>query len=348
MAIGAQASGRRRKQTGRMVLGPEWLAHRYDEATDQIRFVEYDRATRASVPFLTDQYLPAKPYKALRRNEALAMATMDAKLHCIFHSGFCCSTLLASCFDQPGLATAFSEPMILNDVVGWRNRGATPAAVGTLLNDALTLLSRPFAGDPVALIKPSTLLNGLAPAMMRLRPQARAILIHAPLRDFLISIAKKGIDGRLWARTLFLSMRREGLTRSLGFDDEAFFGQTDLQIAACAWLGQQAAFAALAEQHADRIRTIDSVQFLDQPEATIRKVAELFGLSLADEAVAAALAGPLQRNSKDRSSFSREERESEYSRALDLHGDEIRKVEVWPTEVAKATAIRLQLPAPLL
>ena len=107
------------------------------------------------------------------------------------------------------------------------------------------MLARPFDGDMAAIIKPSTVVNGLARAMLKLRPDSSAILMHAPLRDFLITIAKKGIDGRLWARELFLAMRREGLTQNLGFDDEAFFGQTDLQIAASAWLGQQALFASL-------------------------------------------------------------------------------------------------------
>ena len=329
-------------------LGPEWVAHRYDETTDQIRFVDYERPVRKGIPFLTDQYLPARPFRALSRDEARAAAPATAPIHFIYHSGFCCSTLLAACFDQPGLATRMSEPMILNDIVGWRKRGAAPAAVGSLLNDALGFLARPFAGDLAAIVKPSTLLNGLAPAMLRLRPDARAILIHAPLRDFLVSIAKKGLDGRLWARELFISMRREGLTRNLGFDDEAFFGQTDLQIAACDWLGQQALFTDLANNYPDRVRTIDSDAFLERPEDTLRAAGALFDLPLSDTQVDAARTGPLRRNSKDQSDYSDEARRTEYSTALQAHGDEVDKVEVWTAEVARVAGIRLQLPAPLL
>jgi hypothetical protein len=329
-------------------LGPEWLAHRYDETADQIRFVDHDRATRASVPFLSDQYLPAKRYRAMERAEALRAAPASAPIHFIFHSGFCCSTLLAACFDQPGLASSFSEPMILNDLIGWRNRGAAPAAVGSALNDSLSLLARPFTGDRASIVKPSTVLNGLATAMLRLRPEARAIAIHAPLRDFLTSIAKKGLDGRLWVRDLFLKMRLEGLTRSLGFDDEAFFGQTDLQVAACCWLGQQSIFATLAANFPDRVRTIDSARFLANPAATLRAAGTLFGLALSDDQVESALAGPLQRNSKDQSAFSSGDREAEYARALAAHGDEVRKVEAWAEEVGRVAGIALQLPAPLL
>ena len=330
------------------MLGPQWLAHRYDESTDQIRFVDFDRATRATVPFLIDQHLPPKPFRAESRASAKQLAPATSPVHFVFHSGFCCSTLLASCFDQPGLATSFSEPMILNDVIGWRKRGADPAAVGQLLDDSLALLARPFAGDAAAVVKPSTVVNGLAMAMMRLRPESHAILIHAPLRDFLISIAKKGIDGRLWARELFISMRREGLTQRLGFDDEAFFGQTDLQIAASAWLLQQALFADLAQAFPGRVRTIDSKRFLAAPADTIRAAAKLFGLALTDVQLDAALSGPMQRNSKDGAAYDRAAREADYAMALGLHEDEIMKVEAWAQAVAKAAGITIELGQPLV
>ena len=329
-------------------LGPQWLAHRYDESTDQIRFVEFDRATRSSVPFLIDQHLPAKPFRAESRDSARRLAPATAPLHFVFHSGFCCSTLLAGCFDQPGLATVFSEPMILNDVVGWRKRGANPAAVGRLLDDSLSLLARPFEGDSVAIAKPSTVANGLAKAMLKLRPGSSAILIHAPLRDFLISIAKKGLDGRVWTRDLFMAMRREGLTQRLGFDDEAFFGQTDLQIAAGTWLGQQALFAELAEAFPERVRTIDSSRFLDAPADTIRAASRLFGLELTDGQLDGALSGPMKRNSKDGAAFGREAREADYATALAAHEDEVAKVDVWAQAVAKAAGIALKLEHPLL
>lgn len=329
-------------------MGPEWLAHRFEESTGLIRFVDYDREVRGSVPFLIDQYLPAKPHTALSRAEARQAAPASAPAHYIFHSGFCCSTLLAACFDQPGLASGFSEPMILNDIFGWRKRGAAPAEVGKLLDEALDLLARPFEGDQAAIVKPSTLVNGLARAMLRIRPDSKAILIHAPLRDFLISIAKKGLDGRLWVRQLFMAMRLEGLTAPLGFDDEAFFGQTDLQIAACAWLGQQALFAQLAAEYPEQVRTIRSDRFLEMPAETVSAGAELFGLTMSDGQVDAALSGPMRRNSKDGAAFGAADRQADYAAALAAHGDEITKVEQWGEAVAKAVGISLELGQPLV
>lgn len=331
----------------REAFGPEWLAHRFDESRNEIRFVDYDRATRASVPFLIDRYLPPKDYRSLSRNQARSAAPATSPVHFIFHSGFCCSTLLARCFDQPSLATSFSEPTILNDANGWRIRGASPADVGRLLDDALGLLARPFAGDQAAILKPSTVVNGLASAMMRLRPDARAVLMYAPLRDFLTSIAKKSLDGRLWVRELFIAMRREGLVAELGFTDEQFFGQTDLQIAALGWLGQQRLFARLIGANPGRVRSLDAEAFLGRPGDAFDRAAVLYGLTVSREVRADALRA-LSVNSKDGAAYGSELREAEYRAARESYGDEIEKVAVWAAAVADAAGVALEPGGPLL
>lgn len=328
-------------------LPSQWLAHRFDETRNEIRFVDYDRATRTSVPFLTDDYLPSLPYRAEPRTRALQLAPPSAPIHFVFHSGFCCSTLFASCFDQPGLATTFSEPMLLNDVVGWRKRGASPADVGRLLEDALTLLARPFPGDRAALVKPSTVVNGLAAAMMSVRPEARTIVMHAPLEDFLTSIAKKGIDGRLWVRELFLAMRGEALVEGLGYGDAEFFGQTDLQIAAVAWLGQQRLFHQLVSRFPERVRSLDSKRFLDEPQASLEAAGEFLGLAFSPAQLAAAEAQRLPRNSKDGKPYSKGARQADYRAASAAYGDEISKVAAWARAVASAASLPLEPGNPL-
>ena len=325
------------------ILTPTWLAHRFDESKNEIRFVNYDRAARSAVPFLTDEYLPRRDFRAYPRETARSSAPASAPIHFVFHSGFCCSTLFASCFDQPGLATTFSEPMILNDAVGWRKRGAPPAEVGRLLDDAMSLLARPFEGDAISLVKPSTVANGLAAAMLQLRPGARAILMYAPIEDFLTSIAKKGLDGRLWVRELFLAMRREGLVEGLGFTDEQLFGQTDLQIAAVAWLGQQRIFRDLIERVPERMRSLDSVSFLSKPPAMLAAAGEFLGTPLSESQLSAARDGRLSRNSKDGKIYGRDARESEYRSAREAYGDEIAKVEAWSHAVADAAGIPREL-----
>lgn len=330
-----------------MPLGPEWLAHRYDETTDRIRFVDYDRAARAAVPFLIDEYLPARDFTALPRQDTQALG-QSAPVHFIFHSGFCCSTLLAASLDLPGLASAFSEPAILNDIVGWRLRGASPDAVGTVLTDALRLLGRPFAGDQASVIKPSNVVNGLGAAMLAIQPAARAVVMHAPLPDFLVSIAKKGLDGRRWVRELFVKLRAENRVQHLGFTDLDFLGQTDLQIAAIAWLAQQNLFSDLIARNGGRVRSLDSGAFMRGPETAVRQAAEHFGLDLSAAQLSQIAAGALARDSKTGRRFTAADRQAEYDRMHAIYGDEIDKVAIWTTRVAESLGLSTELDAPLL
>lgn len=325
-------------------LGPEWLAHRFDESSRAFRFIPCGREERASVPFLTDDYLPPREWRSLSQADVRAFR-QPLPLHFIFHSGFCCSTLLAKCFDVPGLASSFSEPLILNDIVGWRLRGATVGDVAAALTDALRLLGRPFSGDNAAIVKPSNILNGLAMAMLAMQPSARAVVMHAPLEDFLTSIAKKGLDGRRWARTLFVKLRVQGCVQSLGFNDADFFEQTDLQIAAMAWLAQQGLFGALIASHPGRVRSLDSSIFMAGAERTIREVAAHFNLLMSDAQLASIAAGALARDSKSGRRFHAADRAAEYGQMRSLYGDEIEKVAAWTREVAAARGIAMRLPA---
>jgi hypothetical protein len=76
----------------------------------------------------------------------------------------------------------------LNDIVGFRRRGAPPAAVAERLGDALDMLARPFDADLAVVVKPSNIFNALAPASLTMRPKSKAILVYAPLSVFLLSV----------------------------------------------------------------------------------------------------------------------------------------------------------------
>jgi hypothetical protein len=241
------------------------------------------------------------------------------------------------------VASGLSEPVILNDLVGWRHRGADRAAMAARLDDALNLLARPFGAGEAVIVKPSNVVNGLAAVMLGMRPQAHAVLLHAPLRQFLTSVAKKGLDGRMWVRTLFMTLRTEGLVQRIGFSDQDFFGQTDLQIAAIGWLSQHALFLDLerAPATAGRVMRIGSDALLASPEDVLTRIGRDFELALDEARIAEIVAGPFRRNSKSGVAFDRSDRDAEYRAAGAAHGDEIDKVVIWAEAVANAAGIPL-------
>ena len=324
---------------------PLWLADRYDPGHDAIHFRHVSRSEHDRATFLTDEYLPAASPVVVRRSEAVAMAGVPGPLHFIFHSAYCCSTLLARAFDVPGTAMGLKEPVLLNDLVGWRHRGGAPAAIAAVLNDGLTLLARPFGPGEAVVIKPSNVVNSMAAAMLTVRPEARALFLHAPLRTYLGSIAKKGMWGRLWVRDLLVKQLRDGVAWP-GMTSEDYLGLTDLQAGAIGWLSQHALFTRLATKHAGRVRSLDSEALMADPAAAMSALGQLFAIDLD---AAAVVAGPaFTRHSKSGTAFSGGDRAGEHRDAADLHADEIDKVAIWTEAVAATANLSLTLPAPLL
>ena len=329
-------------------LASEWLAHRYDPQHDAIHFIKADRELRRKVPFLTDENLPsAKEPLVARRQDGLAAVAPPSPVHFIFHSAYCCSTLLANAYDFEGGASSFKEPMILNDLVGWRHRGGQPARIAEVLDNSIRLLARPFDSGEAAVVKPSNLINALAPAMLAMQPAAGCILLYAPLRVYLGSIATKGMWGRQWVRDLLMKQLKDGLI-DLGFQPEDHLQQTDLQVAAVGWLAQHHLFARLAQQYPDRVRTLESETLLSRPEEALSAIVRLFGVSRDDGARERTVAGVFKRHAKFGGEFDREERAAGQRSAAELHGDEIDKVATWAKAVADNAGVGLELPSRLL
>ncbi len=328
---------------------PLWHAHRYDPQYDAFHFRYVPReAHRASI-FLTDEYLPSDDGPVVvTRSEAIASAGTPAPLHFIFHSAFCLSTLLARAFDVPGIAMGLKEPMVFNDLSGWKHRGGKPADIARVLDSALTMLARPFGPGETVVVKPSNIVNPLIAAALAMRPTSHALLLEAPLRTYLSSIAKKEMTGRLWVRDLLVKLLKDGLI-DLGFELEDFLGQTDLQVAAVGWLAQHALFARLAGQYPGRIRTLDSETLLAQPAKAMAALVAHFGMPLDEAAISEIVSGPaFTRHSKFGTEFGGEARAAEYRDAAAVHADEIDKAAIWAEAVANTAGVSMSLPASLL
>ena len=138
-------------------------------------------------------YRSGAPRLVLRRSDVMAAAAPPAPLHFIFHS--------AMLLDRPRpgggrrrRGDGLKEPLILNDMVGWRaRRRPAPSDRGP---GRRAVAARPALepGETIV-VKPSNILNGLAPAMLGLRPQSNALLLYAPLPDFFGRWRGRGCGG---------------------------------------------------------------------------------------------------------------------------------------------------------
>jgi len=327
-----------------IVADPEWLAHRYDEQADAFQYRHVTRGRHAEVGFATDDYLgkEANPV-VIGREEAAGLLGEQAPIHFIFHSAYCASTMLVRALDVPGSAMGISEPVILNDMVGWRGRGAEVQMQARVMDNVFGQLSRPWSAGEAVILKPSNVYNSLALGALGLRPNAKALLLHAPLDAFLLSIARKGMWCRLWARELLEKLLGQGMI-DLGFEPRDFLRQTDLQVAGVGWLAQQMQFHRIAKHFGpDRVASLDSETLTGNPAASVAKAAAHFGLSkrdIADYADHPAIG----RNSKSGAGFERGERQLDQARAREVYGDEIEKVAEWIRVVGERRGVPLDLP----
>jgi hypothetical protein len=251
----------------------------------------------------------------------------------LFHTAFCCSTLIARCLDQEGLCLALKEPGLLMDLAN-ALRMAPDAATRTPVREAarsgLRLLARPSVAGERVLMKPANAAAGFHDAMLELMPGSRGVLLFSDLRAFLTSILKKGETGRAFVRTLYniFALDGTGLSR---IPSRQAMGCTDMQVAALVWRHQMETHAGLLQAHGDRLMVLDCEDFLSRPAAVLQQLDSHLQLGLGDERIEAVVAGDLlQRNAKFADDdFDAATRRSEAARVEGQWGEDLDRIVDW-------------------
>jgi len=333
-------------------IDPQWIPHRVDLEANEFEFVHWTRDRQRAATFLTQEYMePGQGRLRVAADPAGSPgAAQSGPLHFVFHSAFCGSTLLARMLDIPGSAMALKEPAILDDLAGLRRRGVPWDRLAPMLVATLDWLSRPLVEGEVTVAKPGNRVNVLIADMLDQRPGSRALFLYSTLPDFLRSVAKRGLWGRRWARGLHMALAPES-SIDPGFDQHEVMQQTDLQIAASAWLMHQAQFAMLLHRFGPaRVRSLDAQTLMARPGPTLQAVANHFDLALSAETIEGIVNGPvLRRNSKAADKpFDPASQQLANQRADAAHGEEMSMVARWIEAVAAHGGVPMTLPYGLL
>jgi len=326
------------KQAASVLQDADWLPVHWHHARDVIDFAWIPRDRHPSLTFLAEQYWRElnPPVVSLDRSGLGELGSHNA--HYIFHSAFCCSTLLTRALNVPGRAMALNEPEILLDL-------ASAAQHGRLTSDALRtvagLLARPFRPEESVAIKPSNEANVLAHHLLGGNEGSKAIFLYAPLKRFLNSVARKGMWGRLWARRLFSTLRAQtGI--DVGIDEVGLLQLTDLQVAALSWLMHHAQGAALLAAFPQRVKTLDSETFLANRAQTLDALGVHFGNALDGANIAA---GPaFATHSKEIGRSVDPEAPLEPRVPMPTIDEEIEMVATWAQSMAEHLGIAFDLP----
>lgn len=316
-----------------VALDPEWLPHTYDVEGTRLTSVLVPREAQEELMFLSDEHFAGKFQKAafpVASIAAEAQLAQRAPLHFIFHTSFCCSTLLARALDVPGVSAALKEPDILINLANRMIR-CDDAANRQRLELVLRLLERPRAPGEAVIVKPTNFANRLVEPSMRLRPDARAVLLYSDVETFIRSLLKRGMWGRITARKLFNQLAGWSPLVSR-YSVANVLEYTDVQIAALAWLAQIHHFDAMAKSlGSDRLIVLDSADLIADPPVALQQAQALFGLNLNDADIAAIAAGPVfARHSKfSERGYSAAAREADHKAVTEAHADELAMVVEW-------------------
>ena len=334
-----------------LLADPAWLPHRIVGGGASVQFVHLSRAEQRALTFLDDRFVGEGVPRAEVPLAAIAGARPDsgAQCHFIFHSAFCCSTLLGRALDIDGLATMLQEPQALVDLASSLPATGGRVQVRAALDKVLALLGRPHLAGETAIVKPGNFANPLIEDMLELRPGAQALLMYVKLPAFLLAIVRRGTANRVWARRMATLYRRHPQFEAIAGRDLLLL--TDLQAAAFVWLQHQAQFARLVrDQPRGRIATLDAGAFLDDPAGTLVAASALFRLDVDEDRAAAIAAGPaFQRHAKrpdkafDAAALRREEAAAKFA-----HGAEIEIALEWAGALAAEAGVPLGLESPLL
>ena len=317
---------------------PEWLPHTYDASGTSLTFVHVPQEARSDLMFLSDEHFAGKFEKVSFPVAEVAAPVSDASaapIHFVFHTSFCCSTLLAKALEVPGISSTLQEPDVLINLAN-RVIRSDDNANRERVELVLRLLERPSAAGETLIVKPTNFGNRLLDLVLAMRPDSRAVLLYSDVETFLRSLLKRGMFGRIFGRKLF-SQLRGWSPLELGYEPEQLLEQTDVQIAALAWLMQVQHFDTVARAFGpERLMALDSATLLADPAAAIDKAQALFGLGLDRSQVEAIASGPVfTKHSKfGERDYDAVAREREHEAATEAHADELGMVVQWIQAVA--------------
>lgn len=210
---------------------------------------------------------------------AHALPRAEGRLRYVFHSAFCCSTLVARALELPGTSFALKEPaMYLALAELWRGgepHGASPSAMLALVQ---AFAGRSWEPQEVVVVKPSDACNNLIEPLLARDRGAQALLLSSSLPDLLLAVLKSP-GRRKWTHERLPAAVHDA--RALGVLDEVDpTALDDAARAAYLWLVQQHAFLdAVRRLGPGRVRTLGCDLLLAEPLATMERLAAFFGLA---------------------------------------------------------------------
>lgn len=266
--------------------------------------------------------------------------SQTAPVYYVFHTAFCCSTLLARYLDLIPPCFVLREPSVLAQIAMLRPRGNSgPDEVGglatadewqTLMSLVVRLLTRTYAPADIVVIKVNDLCNSMGDALLKMDVRSRIIFLYVSLETFVLSVLKRQ-SRRTWLRTRIRDSRRVvELFPALANIDTARLG--DAEAAAYLWLLNSALYQDLRNgEYSEHVFALDGDKVAESPKTVIADVAAFLQLTLSEQRLDELLNHPsVRRYSKDTSHpYDANSRRTDLAQAQIRFGAEVEEGVEW-------------------
>jgi hypothetical protein len=264
-----------------MTPAPESLARdpalypmAFDLARDAILFLRMDEAAYRASSFLDERAVTRgeeqwMPFADVER--ALSHPVAARPLHFIFHMGHVGSTLLSRLLDETGLVLSLREPLPLRalaEAFDHRQPG-----IERRLETMLRLWERGFSDTSGVVLKGTSTTERLAPVLLAMRPQAKAVMLNVSAEVFLataFAAPNSAVDLNAHGPERMHRLARMGAPTPR----PATLGE----LAAMSWLSERMTQAQIARDYGHRVIGIDFDIMLRALEPTISRVLAHLGL----------------------------------------------------------------------
>lgn len=311
---------------------PSWVLLGYEADGDRFRAAQVGIEELGAAPFMDRRMEQPWQRSVLLPAPDVPRIAMP-KGAWLFHTAFCGSTLLARALHAPLSSVSLKEPAALYDLTRLSMAGATaPAVLEARLRQATALLLRPWTAGGAVLVKPTNPVNRLMRQLLAITTDSKAILLYGSLEEFLLSCFKKLPAAETPMRWMMQHLLAGTmLERRLGIPGGHRFNFVECCV--LTWYAQIEIYAgALADDHRDRLRTLDMRSMLADPVRAVSACSDWLGLddrSSRDER-AARVQATFARNAKQvGQAYGPDARRIERSDVRKAHGDAVAATVSW-------------------
>ena len=214
----------------------------------------------------------------------------------LFHTSFCCSTLLARLLHLPPQQVVLKEPLVLRRLADARH--AQWPGSHELIGPTVSLLARAWHAQGGVVIKPTHAALNIAADLMAASPASRAILLTSSLDDFLVSHLKKSEETLakipVLAERALASGGFRGRLPAAAFQPPSFLAAAALQ-----WAAQRELCLDIIDSVGiQRVKVVDASTLLASVPQMVWQVSRWLQLPATAQALATRAAEVSTRNAK--------------------------------------------------